>query len=48
MTKIAIVIYVTDLKDPQVEKPIKQTNIRALCGCSAYAFHRTRNKLGLK
>ncbi|GAH42070.1 unnamed protein product [marine sediment metagenome] len=48
MTQIAIVIYVTDLKDPQVEKPIKQTNIRALCGCSAYAFHRTRNKLGLK
>ncbi|MHA2183091.1 MAG: hypothetical protein ACXAAH_16860 [Promethearchaeota archaeon] len=48
MTQIAIVIYVTDLNDPQFEKKIKQTNLRALCGCSAYAFHRTRNKLGLK
>ena len=48
MTQIAIVIYVTDLNDPHFEKKIKQTNLRALCGCSAYAFHRTRNKLGLK
>ena len=48
MTQVAIVIYVTDLNDPQFEKKIKQTNLRALCGCSAYAFHRTRNKLGLK
>jgi hypothetical protein len=48
MTQIAIVIFVTDLNDPQFEKKIKQTNIRALCDCSAYAFHRTRNKLGLK
>jgi hypothetical protein len=47
MTQIAIVIYVTDLNDPQSEKKIKQTNIRGLCGCSAYAFHRTRNKIGL-
>ena len=47
MTQIAIVIYVTDLNNPQSEKKIKQTNIRALCGCSAYAFHRTRNKIGL-
>ncbi len=47
MTQIAIIIYVTDLNDPQSEKKIKQTNIRGLCGCSAYAFHRTRNKLGL-
>jgi hypothetical protein len=48
MTQIAIVIYVTDLNDPKFEKKIKQTNLRALCGCSAYAFHRTRNKIGLK
>jgi len=48
MTQIAIVIYVTDLNDLHFEKKIKQTNIRALCDCSAYAFHRTRNKLGLK
>ena len=48
MTQIAIVIFVTDLNDPRSEKKIKQTNIRALCGCSAYAFHRTRNKIGLQ
>ncbi len=48
MTQVAIVIFVTDLNDPQFERKIKQTNIRALCDCSAYAFHRTRNKLGLK
>jgi hypothetical protein len=48
MTQVAIVIYVTDLNDHRFEKKIKQTNLRALCGCSAYAFHRTRNKLGLK
>jgi hypothetical protein len=48
MTQIAIVIYVTDLNDSRFEKKIKQTNLRALCGCSAYAFHRSRNKLGLK
>ena len=47
MTQIAIVIFVTDLNDPQSERKIKQTNIRALCDCSAYAFHRTRNKLGI-
>lgn len=48
MTQIAIVIYVTDLNDTHYKKRIKQTNLRALCGCSAYAFHRTRNKLGLE
>jgi hypothetical protein len=47
MTQIAIVIFVTDLNDSHFKKKIKQTNIRALCDCSAYAFHRTRNKLGL-
>ena len=47
MTQVAIVIYVTDLNDPQCEKKLRQTNIRALCDCSAFAFHRTRNKLGL-
>jgi len=47
MTQVAVVLYVTDLNDSQFEKKIKQTNLRALCGCSAYAFHRTRNKLGL-
>ena len=47
MTQVAVVIYVTDLNDPQCEKKLRQTNIRALCDCSAFAFHRTRNKLGL-
>ncbi|MHA2339345.1 MAG: hypothetical protein ACXACX_18735 [Candidatus Hodarchaeales archaeon] len=47
MTQIAVVLYVTDLNDSRSERKIKQTNLRALCGCSAYAFHRTRNKLGL-
>jgi hypothetical protein len=47
MTQVAIVIFVTDLNDPQFERKIKQTNIRALCDFSAYAFHRTRNKIGL-
>ena len=45
MTQIAVVIYITDLNDQQFEKKLKQTNLRALCGCSAYAFHRTRNKI---
>ena len=47
MTQVAIVIFVTDLNDPRSKKKITQTNLRALCDCSAYAFHRTRNKLGI-
>ncbi len=47
MTQVAIVIYVTDLNNSHSEKKIKQANVRALCNCSAFAFHRTRNKLGL-
>lgn len=47
MTQIAVVIFITDLLDEQQEQKIIQTNLRALCSCSAYAFHRTRNKLGL-
>ena len=30
------------------DNKLRQTNLRALCGCSAYAFHRTRNKIWLK
>lgn len=48
MTQIAIIIYLTDLNNPKSTKKIKQTNLRALCGCSVYVFHRARNKLGLK
>jgi hypothetical protein len=47
MTQVAIVIYITDLLDSSYEQKIIQTNLRTLCSCSAYAFHRTRNKLGL-
>ncbi len=47
MTQIAVVIFITDLLDKQQEQKIIQANLRSLCSCSAYAFHRTRNKLGL-
>ena len=49
-TQIAIVIYVTDKNDKkfQDDERILQKNIRALCNCSAYAFHRTRNILNIK
>ncbi|MFX1377925.1 MAG: hypothetical protein ACFFA4_02430 [Promethearchaeota archaeon] len=47
MTQLAIIIFVTDLFDKQNSQKIIQSNLRALCSCSAYAFHRTRNKLGL-
>ncbi|MFX0002942.1 MAG: hypothetical protein ACFE9C_05760 [Candidatus Hodarchaeota archaeon] len=50
MTQLAIVIFITDLLDShpsrRVDK-IVQSNLRVLCSCSAYAFHRTRNKIGL-
>ena len=47
MTQIAVVIFITDLLDKFEAQRIIQTNLRALCSCSAYAFHRTRNKIGL-
>jgi len=47
-TQLAIVIFVTDINDKRFEKKIVQTNLRNLCNCSAYAFHRTRNRLGMK
>ena len=48
-TQIAIVIYVTDKNDKnyQDNERIIQKNIRMLCSCSAYAFHRTRNMLDI-
>ena len=46
-TQIAIVIYVTDKKSIN-DKNIMQKNIRTLCNCSAYAFHRTKNMLNIK
>lgn len=47
-TQIALVIYITDLKSKHnIENRITQKTLRYLCACSAYAFHRTRNKLNL-
>ncbi len=47
ITQLTIVIFITDLLDKSKPQKIIQTNLRALCGCSAYAFHRTRNRIGL-
>ncbi|MFX1375172.1 MAG: hypothetical protein ACFFA0_05115 [Promethearchaeota archaeon] len=47
-TQLAVVLFATDINDQMVEKNIIQANLRLLCNCSAYAFHRTRNKIGLK
>ena len=49
MTQIAVVIFITDYLDKKWnDNKLLQTNLRALCDCSAYAFHRTRNKIGLQ
>ncbi len=45
-TQVALVIYITDEKS-KIKPKILQKNIRVLCNCSAYAFHRARNKLNL-
>jgi hypothetical protein len=46
-TQLALVLFVTDANNPQkvFNTPILQKNLRAFCSCSAYAFHRARNKL---
>jgi len=46
-TQLAVVIYITDKNDKSIKNRnrILQKNIRAICNCSAYAFHRTRNLL---
>ena len=48
-TQLALVIFVTDRNDPDLPNNdfILQKNVRALCSCSAYAFHMARNKLGI-
>jgi hypothetical protein len=48
-TQLALVIFVTDRNAPSITNNsfILQKNIRALCSCSAYAFHMARNKLGI-
>lgn len=50
MTQVAVVIFITDFLDNRPSRAhckIIQSNLRVLCNCSAYAFHRTRNKIGL-
>jgi len=47
MTRVAVIIFITDLLDTQKDMRVIQSNLRVLCSCSAYAFHRTRNKIGL-
>lgn len=46
-TQLALVIFITDRNDKANEQGglIIQKNLRAFCGCSAYAFHRARNIL---
>jgi hypothetical protein len=48
-TQLALLIFVTDRNDPDLTEDnyILQKNLRALCSCSAYAFHMARNKLGI-
>ena len=49
MTQVAVIIFITDFLDKGWNNnKLLQTNLRALCDCSAYAFHRTRNKIGLQ
>lgn len=49
MTQVAVVIFITDFLDKRWnDNKLLQTNLRALCDCSAYAFHRTRNKIRLQ
>lgn len=46
-TQLALIIFVTDAnnKNKLFDTPLLQKNLRALCDCSAYAFHRARNLL---
>jgi len=46
-TQVAVIIYITDKLDPFQESKILQTNLRTFSNSSAYAFHMTRNKIGL-
>lgn len=43
-TQLACIIYVTDKKSENDVKLV-QRNVRAITGCSAYAFHKVRNIL---
>ncbi|MHA1149370.1 MAG: hypothetical protein ACTSR8_14130 [Promethearchaeota archaeon] len=43
-TQVAVAIFITD-KISGRKDLIIQKNIQTMCSCSAYAFHRTRNKI---
>ena len=49
-TQLAIIVYITDLLDTSgiFESRLMQKNIRVVCNCSAYVFHRTRNKMKIR
>ncbi|MFW9988857.1 MAG: hypothetical protein ACFFC3_09400 [Candidatus Odinarchaeota archaeon] len=47
MTQIAFIIFITDFLDTKYPQKIIQSNLQMLCSCSAYSFHRLRNKIGL-
>ena len=45
-THLALTIYITDLKRTEdYMPPLIQKNIQFITNCSAYAFHRNRNKI---
>ncbi len=44
-TQLAILVFITDLKDSFNSRKLMNTNIRAITNCSAYAFYRTKNIL---
>jgi len=46
-TQIALTVYITDKNGTNDDK-LLQKNIREFCNCSAYAFHRSRNKLRIE
>ena len=46
--QLTLIMFITDLNDKNsYHSPIRQKNLRALCKCSAYAFHRARNVFGI-
>ncbi len=47
MTQVAVIVFITDFLDKTKAQKVIQSNVRALCSSSAYAFHRTRNKIGI-
>ena len=46
-TQLTLVLFITDANNQRklFDTPLLQRNLRAFCDCSAFAFHRARNKL---